>query len=235
MWNWAFGYLKLDAVYIAMKVNSCKLSEAIRGLMYAGFKGVNVTMPHKKKSAEICDSLDPVAQKFESVNTIKFSNNKLHGFNTDALAIEKLVKKLPENSRILLMGSGAISEMTYKILTIEGFTDIIRVSRSKRTNYIEWNNKNIEQAVMESDIIINTTPVGQDLPSLVNSIVPGKFYIDFNYSSILPKEIRNIGCKTVDGKYFLVAQALESFGILTGQKPPATELGRFMQAVFNNF
>ena len=232
-----FDHLKLDAVYIAMKVKECNLKSVLTGLMHAGFKGLNVTMPHKTSCAELCDSLDPLAQKLGSVNTIKFSDGNMEGFNTDAVAIKRLVKKFSPKSSILILGDGSISKMTHKILTIEGFTDIIRVRRKKdnQHNFLEWNDKNIKRAVMESDIIFNTTPIKHIIAALVENIVPGKCYVDFNYSSILPTKIRNIGCKTVDGRYFLVAQALESFGILTGQKPPTNELGRFMQAVFNNF
>lgn len=85
-----------------------------------------------------------------------------------------------------------------------------------------WNSKNFAYSVSESDIIINTTPLGwkpeDDIPELRTYLTSDKTYMDFNYSSCskLIQSAAEKNCKVVDGLELLLRQGMESFKIFTG-------------------
>ncbi|HEX5791005.1 MAG TPA: shikimate dehydrogenase, partial [Luteolibacter sp.] len=56
---------------------------AMDRLRVLGFIGCNVTVPHKFAALAACDTLDPEAEALGAVNTIRFTPDGLHGYNTD--------------------------------------------------------------------------------------------------------------------------------------------------------
>ena len=53
MHNAAFEALKIDYVFLAFKVKSAEVENAIRGMRALGIHGLNVTMPHKNSGPQI--------------------------------------------------------------------------------------------------------------------------------------------------------------------------------------
>ena len=70
MQNAAFAARGLDWAYVALDVAPEDLEDALRGLVALGFAGANVTIPHKRAVAELCDELDRAAARAVSVNTL---------------------------------------------------------------------------------------------------------------------------------------------------------------------
>ena len=56
---------------------------ALGGLAALGFRGVNVTVPHKAAVLSYLDAVYPVAEVIGAVNTIVVGDGRLTGFNTD--------------------------------------------------------------------------------------------------------------------------------------------------------
>ena len=61
MHNAAFAASGLDYVYVPMEVRPEDLPTAVSGLRALGFRGLNVTMPHKEAILPLLDELDEVA------------------------------------------------------------------------------------------------------------------------------------------------------------------------------
>src|SRR3954466_7298519 len=78
MQNAAFAARGLDWAYVALDVPPESLETALRGLVAAGFAGANVTIPHKKAAAGLCDDAEG-----DAVNTLVFTDGRIRGFNTD--------------------------------------------------------------------------------------------------------------------------------------------------------
>src|SRR5919205_4455268 len=78
MQNAAFAARALDWVYVACEVAPDRLSGAVDGLVALGFAGANVTIPHKRAAARLCDEAEGAA-----VNTLVFRDGRVLGFNTD--------------------------------------------------------------------------------------------------------------------------------------------------------
>lgn len=91
MHNAAFAALGLDYAYVPLPVQPAYLAEAIRGAAALGFRGLNVTVPHKQAVIPLLDEIDPAAQAIGAVNTIRFdrpepgggSSPISRGYNTD--------------------------------------------------------------------------------------------------------------------------------------------------------
>jgi shikimate 5-dehydrogenase len=75
-------------------------------------------------------------------------------------------------------------------------------------------------------MVINATPLGMNkqdqLVELEKALDSSKFYIDLNYNedSRLLAAARASRCRLMDGRELLLAQALDSFKILTDLDPP---------------
>lgn len=108
MHNAAFQELGLDAVYVALQVSPEGLSEGLRGARALGFQGLNVTVPHKQRAAELCLRLDRTAEQCGAANTLRHTPHGWEGFNTDALACLALLQAtgVRRGARALLLGAG---------------------------------------------------------------------------------------------------------------------------------
>ncbi len=108
MHNAAFRELGLDAVYVALPVSPEGLSEGLRGARALGFQGLNVTVPHKQRAAELCLRLDRTAEQCGAANTLRHTPHGWEGFNTDAPACLALLQAtgVRRGARSLLLGAG---------------------------------------------------------------------------------------------------------------------------------
>jgi len=89
MHNAAFKHLGLDAIYLKFEVKPEDLRDAIFGAKALGFKGFNVTIPHKEAVLEF-DKPVGIAKQIGAVNTIDIP--KLEGYNTDAYGALKALE-----------------------------------------------------------------------------------------------------------------------------------------------
>ena len=79
MHNAAFEASGSDYVYVAMDVTPEHLPVAVCGLRALGFRGFNVTMPHKEAILPLMDELDGVAGISGSVNAVVVEVGRLRG------------------------------------------------------------------------------------------------------------------------------------------------------------
>ncbi len=85
MHNAAFRAAGVDGFYALLPVHPERVGEAVRGLRALGFRGANVTVPHKQAVIPHLDELTPVARAIGAVNTILVEEDgRLVGTNTDA-------------------------------------------------------------------------------------------------------------------------------------------------------
>ncbi len=249
-WNRAFEELNLDSIYVALSVHPDNILKSLEGLRVSGFKGLNITRPHKSFAANYCNTLHGAAKDTEIVNTIRFSSdNEIEGWNTDATGFFKLLKnfKLPVTSAVVL-GNGASSKSIIWALKEYGIVRISQIARkfvefseekcefynSKKIFFrkLSWNLKNFTNTVKESDIIINTTPIGwnenDDIIGLEESLDSTKSFVDLNYnkkSKLLAIAGKKCG-NSIDGRELLFEQGIEAFKVLTNYAPPAEIIRR---------
>lgn len=85
MQNTACRLTGQDLCYLAFDVQPERLPAAVAGLRAIGFKGCNVTMPHKNAMAQLVDELSPAARLCGAVNTVVNQNGRLVGHTTDGV------------------------------------------------------------------------------------------------------------------------------------------------------
>ncbi len=182
------------------------------------FKGINVTIPYKKAVIPYLDVLSPEVKKIGSVNTIIVRDGKLYGYNTDYFGFQYMIEKSEisvENKKCLILGNGGASLTVQAVLRDQGAKEVVVVSRKTENNY-----DNIYKH-FDSEIIVNTTPVGMypnNLQTLVNldnfknlSGVLDVVYNPLKTKIILDARERNIPYAT--GLSMLVAQAKKAHEI----------------------
>ncbi len=134
MQNAAIEAAGLDAVYIPLCVKPELVSQAVRGLPALGFRGANVTIPHKISAFEQMDHLTDEARIIGAVNTIRVEEDgSLTGHNTDCLgaiwAVENAgatVKK----SKVLVLGAGGAGRAVAAGAAMSGASSITLLNRT---------------------------------------------------------------------------------------------------------
>ncbi|HDZ54520.1 MAG TPA: shikimate dehydrogenase [Candidatus Nealsonbacteria bacterium] len=239
----------LEYAHLKIEVESLsELKTSLSSLNNLKFRGVNITLPYKISVIKYLDKIDGAARKIGAVNTVVFKNNKFIGHNTDAkgaiLAIEKKLKKVGGNDKIVVLGAGgAARAIIYKLykrcknITILNInikqankvSDDISVKSNKKINAVKLNNENIEKFLRKSNIIINATPVGMFPKSneeIVNQKIfnkigdlKGKYFFDaiFNpYKTKFLLDAEKKGGKVCSGLDMMIYQAISAFKLWVG-------------------
>ncbi|MFX1496530.1 MAG: shikimate dehydrogenase [Promethearchaeota archaeon] len=245
MHNAAIQDLHLNYIYLALNVPPNKLQDAIKGIKAFNIKGISVTIPHKERVIPFLDEIDLIAQKINSINTIKNVDGFLKGTNTDAEGAKKaLIEagcKLSGKKVILLGAGGAAKAISYslaseveKILIINRTEERAKRLVSELKTKIGYNiesKKNtkttIKKEIDNADILINATSVGMfpktEISPLSKTLLHNKLFVfDLIYNPLetqLLKDSKEIGCRTLSGLDMLVYQGALAFEWWTNKKP----------------
>ena len=186
------------------------------------FKGINVTIPYKKAVIPYLDHIDESAKAIGAVNTIVNRDGKLYGYNTDFggfLYMMNIHHVDLNNKKVLIIGNGGASAAVQAVCKHEHVGKMIMVSRSANNGAISYDE--MYSSHLDSEIIINTSPVGM-YPNIGNSPVDISWFhkaecvIDVIYNPILTRlcfEAQEANIKRVIGLEMLIAQAKYAFEI----------------------
>ena len=100
----------INGRYIKLEVPVGRVNEALQRLNFLGFVGANITVPHKFAALDACHHVDDAAMQIGAVNTVKFINGEVHGWNTDgpgfARAIQEEFAINLIDQRVMIIGAG---------------------------------------------------------------------------------------------------------------------------------
>src|SRR5438552_11717136 len=82
MQNAALTSCKIDMQYARFQISPNELQSALDLTRELNFVGVNLTTPHKIVASKLMDEIDDNARRIGAINTVKFYNEKLRGYNT---------------------------------------------------------------------------------------------------------------------------------------------------------
>lgn len=110
--NFTFHNLGIDARYVRILLESTINARDFREKFFAySLSGANITIPFKEIAIDSCDEIVGIAQKIGAINTIVRHDNRLLGYNTDAMGfyrnmIDSVNHTKNPNSSILSEKSG---------------------------------------------------------------------------------------------------------------------------------
>lgn len=122
--------------------------------------GLSVTIPYKTAIIPFLDELDPIAEEIGSINSIRVSNGKTIGFNTDAGGFSNSIKPFLAHGmeRALILGTGGASKAVAYALRRIGL-DVVFASRTPAIGQLSYSEIN-QNAIKAFKLIVNTTPLG---------------------------------------------------------------------------
>jgi len=83
---------RLDAAYVPLAVKREDFAVAVALLPKLGFRGLNVTIPHKETAFALATEYDEAASGIGAVNTMVFEGGRIIGRNTDALGFVGMLR-----------------------------------------------------------------------------------------------------------------------------------------------
>jgi shikimate dehydrogenase len=225
--------------YQLLPVPPILFSETVRALPGAGFRGANVTIPHKEAVLALADDATASARAIGAANTLTFDRDgAIHADNTDAPG---LIAALPFDAAgrsALVLGAGGSARAAVWALLEAGTREVRVWNRSpERARALCAELGGIPVLDAEpADLLVHCTSSGLDtsrpmfnsLPLGPDDVTKYTCVVDLVYTkwdTPLVSAARANAIPTVDGLEMLIAQGALSFERFTGEPAP-TELMR---------
>ena len=237
--NAAFAHLKLNKVYVPIRVPRESLASFIDDAPEMGIKGLSVTIPHKEAVLAKMTQLDQAVEGIGAANTVVFDGPRRIGYNTDYLAAmdsleSALEGDLLEGKTALILGSGGVGKaIAYglihrraKVVLTDGIPQRAEeLAERLKCKAVDWSQRNS----ITADVLVNCTPIGMhpnvdETPLEKRHLRPGMVVFDAVYNpenTLLIKDAVSRSCKVVTGVDMFVRQACLQFKFFTGQDSPA--------------
>lgn len=234
--------LGLRAFYVPMEVTRVDFPDVLRSLAKMGFRGVNITVPHKETALQRSDSLSDEAALIGAVNTLTISSRgKIHGDNTDVYGFLQNLRSAnsgwsAKDAPTLVLGAGGAARGVIFALISDGAEEIHVVNRTRERAERLKNDfgyrvtthdfSSVPSLVPKMGTVINTTSLGmENKPSLTfpyEKLTAGTVVTDLVYTplnTMFLQQAEAQGCVTVDGLGMLLHQAAASFYHWFGTQP----------------
>jgi shikimate dehydrogenase len=238
----------IDGVYVPMAVRPERLREALRALPALGFRGCNLTIPHKEMAVSIVDHVDPLARRIGAVNTVVVAaDGSLQGSNTDVFGFRENLRDYapewdPKSGAAVVLGAGGAARAIIGALAEAGAPEIRVVNRTvaraesvvedlavsgSRISAHPWSMRS--EMLEGAGLLVNTTSLGMsgeteldvDLSALpVEAVVTDAVYVPLETG--LLAVARRRGNQTVDGLGMLLHQGRPGFEAWFGTPVRAT-------------
>lgn len=248
MLNRAFRESGINGIYTAFHVTPDHLKEAIAGIRALGFRGVNVTIPHKQHVMQYLDEIDDEARAIGAVNTVVNDDGRLIGFNTDGIGYVRSLKEETgmelAHKRILFLGAGGASRGLVYTLAKERPAEIWIANRTKEravdlakemSHLCEIRGIGMDElpATLTSfDLVINNTSVGMyphvdESPLPPEKVMPHMTVSDIIYTPMVTRLLQDAesrGAKIHSGLGMFIYQGAYAFEYWTGQPAPVAAM-----------
>lgn len=222
----AFKEANIEGVYLKMVVRPEHLKTALQALKMNGFRGVNVTNPHKEALLLFVSDITDTAREVGAVNTVLFRDDEIIGDNTDVFGFQRSLDNLPlriGDTAVLLIGAGGVARAAAFGLSQRQLQDFFIVNRTvskarhlaKKYGAEALSLDEMPSALSRAKLVINATSVDMQ-SSVIANLSKDSWYLDLNYRYTLQE--RN-GIRMVNGLEMLVYQGARSFEIWTKKKP----------------
>ena len=235
----------IDGAYMPLEVRPDAFSDAVRALADLGFRGANVTIPHKEAAFAACHEVDDFARRIGAVNTLVMDDGRLIGSNTDGYGFLENLRLGAQDwqataGTAVLIGAGGAARGVAAALLAAGAPALTLVNRTRRRadalaedlggaiGVLDWEAR--EKALEAASLLVNCTSLGMTgQPPLqldLSRLPPDAVVNDLVYSPLeteLLAAARARGNPVVDGLGMLLHQAKPGFEAWFGVAPEVTD------------
>lgn len=230
--------------YQLLPVPPALFAETVRALPAAGFRGANVTIPHKQAALALATDASERAQAIGAANTLLFEpDGRVWADNTDAPGlVEALARHVQvAGATALVLGAGGSARAAVWALNDARAGEVLVWNRTpQRASQLasELGARAVSDpaTVAHAEILINCTSVGLNHEDRLDALLPsprqlGHYHaiVDFVYregATPLIQAARASGIPAVDGLELLLAQGAIAFELFTGQPAPIDVMSR---------
>jgi len=242
----AYRHLGLDWRYINAEVQPDGLAAAIAGARAMGWRGFNLSMPHKVAVIEHLNGLGESARLINAVNCVVRRGETLIGENTDGKGFLSSLAPIrdPRGTHVMLLGAGGAARAIAVELVLAGVRRLSIVNRSaargEELATLVRAAKPIDVTAnawtgdvsipADVDVLVNCTSIGLGdatvrVPVAANTLRP-----DLIVADVIPNPPRTrflaesaaAGCRIIDGLGMLTGQGLLGIGYWTGMDVTTT-------------
>jgi shikimate dehydrogenase len=233
MFHAAFKELSVDAVYIRLAASTAE--EVISTARQVGIKGLNITSPFKTDVIPFLDEVEADAQRVGSINTVVERDGRLIGYNTDVAGVAGALKESefePQGKKAVVVGAGGAAKAAALALLSSGAHVVLANRTAQKADEAARTLgcdalpiERIEEALKKAHLLISCISSEERFiePSLLHE---GLVVLDANYSrpTALLQDATHAGCRVIDGRLWLLHQALPAFTLFTGKDAPAKQV-----------
>jgi shikimate dehydrogenase len=239
----------IDGAYLPLPVRPDHIEQALRALPVLGFRGCNLTVPHKQAALAVVDRVDSLARRIGAINTVVVApDGSLEGTNTDAFGFRESLREAaphwqPSSGPVVILGAGGAARGVIVALGDAGATEIRIVNRTlsraeavasdlatSRTRITIHSWAEVSAVQDQAGLLVNATSLGMvgepplnlDLASLpLSAPVVDIVYVPLETG--LLAAARGRGHPVVDGLGMLLHQGRPGFEAWFGASVQVTE------------
>jgi 3-dehydroquinate dehydratase/shikimate dehydrogenase len=244
--NACFADIDANKLYLPLLVEggAAEFDQFMRNIAnrpWLGFKGFSVTIPHKENALNYVvqkeGTVEPLAKRIGAINTVLINKNgKLAAYNTDyAGAMDAILAGMDitrgdlRNVSAAVIGAGGVARAVVAGLS-DAHAKITIYNRTVKRGEALAADFDCDFATLdelsrvEADLLINCTSIGMH-PNIDQTPIPkeylkgGMTVFDTIYNpaeTLLLKQAKELGCKTISGIDMFINQALLQFKLFTG-------------------
>jgi shikimate dehydrogenase len=241
MHNAALAELGLDWLYVGVPLGLEHFDDAVRALPGSGFKGLNVTVPHKGAAHGLADRRSRAAEAIVAANTLTFGpEGKIEADNTDAGGLLDALGQPVAGLRALVLGAGGSARAAVWALIEAGAAEVSVWNRTPERAAQLAADLGARHVALPgpADLLVNCTSVGlggsvdaaEGQAALgLDGIAPPATVVDLVYG-VRPTPVvawaRAGGSRVVEGLEVLVCQGARSLELWTGRDAPIETMRR---------
>ncbi|HVX60836.1 MAG TPA: shikimate dehydrogenase [Pirellulales bacterium] len=239
----AFACHGLEWRYLTLEVAAEDLGDAVRGMRAMGFRGGNITKPHKVAVLDHLDRLSDAAALMGAVNCIVREGRELVGENTDGKGFMQSLRGVvdPAGKRVVLLGAGGAARAIGVELALAGAAALTVVNRTaeRGQELVDLLNEKTQtpatlavwedeyEIPAETEVLVNATSIGLNDPEARVPVCWGAAAAELVAADVIAsppdtrflQEARTHGAKTLDGLGMIVNQGAIAFRLWTGIEP----------------
>jgi shikimate dehydrogenase len=241
-----FAEYGIPGHYVPLRVAAHDFETVLRALPRAGFRGVNVTVPHKRAALALADRASEAARAIGAANTLIFRpDGAIEADNTDAFGFLANLREgapgwEPASGPAVLLGAGGAARAAAHVLLQAGTPELRITNRTREraeelarhfgpvVTVIDWPER--EDALAGAATIVNSTSLGMigkpPLDLRLDAAPAAALVTDMVYNPLVTPLLAAAqarGMPTVDGLGMLLHQARPGFRVWFGRDPAVTQ------------